>query len=345
MKKNLIFTVLIFYTFLPIGLGASNQTDDPSIFQKMVAEQISEIILETDFSQFSREVRNLKPQNEQISFLSARGKNLQLSLKIQLRGVYRKQICDMPPLKLDFNKKDLEKQGLNPDFDKLKLVTHCLDEANSTQVLLKEFYTYKMYNQISPNSFRVHLVKITYINTQDKSEKMQKMAFLIESKAELASRMGGVPIEEWELPPSRVDKESYQNVMMFNYMIGNLDWSLRKQRNVKLIQPSRGGGIIIIPYDFDFSALVKPSYIVLNADFKQKSLQDRFCIGKFANEKELNGTIQRFLNAKNDLFDCYTNSLGLRKSTKKKMNKYLNTFFDILNEAGNEAVFLMDDSK
>lgn len=86
----------------------------------MVAEEIVEITLETDFSQFSPDARYLKNEKENISFLSANGKNLRLSLKVELRGVFRRRKCGMPPLKFNFYKKDLEQLRVNSDFDKLK---------------------------------------------------------------------------------------------------------------------------------------------------------------------------------------------------------------------------------
>ena len=57
---------------------------------------------------------------------------------------------------------------------------------------------------------------------------------------------------------------------MFEYMIGNLDWSMRAGppgerccHNARLLAgASPAGNLVPVPYDFDFSGLVNPPYAV-----------------------------------------------------------------------------------
>ena len=171
----------------------SISTNDYSstIFQKIVEDKVSTIKILTDFDLLLNNRRKNIEQNAHISLVSTDGKKLNMSVKIRVRGVYRRIVCEqMPPLRLNFEDKDLDSLGLNPEFDKLKLVTHCIESEDSEQVLLREYWAYKLYNQVTPNSFKVHLVKVVYINTQNKKEQIEKLAFIIENNNELADRIG-----------------------------------------------------------------------------------------------------------------------------------------------------------
>ncbi len=52
---------------------------------------------------------------------------------------------------------------------------------------------------------------------------------------------------------------------IFNYMIGNTDWSVPNQHNVRILSQSnaeRPNLGIIVPYDFDYTGLVNADYAV-----------------------------------------------------------------------------------
>ena len=48
---------------------------------------------------------------------------------------------------------------------------------------------------------------------------------------------------------------------IFQYMIGNLDWSVLKSHNIALFR-REDGTIIPLPFDFDYSGLVNAEYAV-----------------------------------------------------------------------------------
>ncbi|MCB9349767.1 MAG: hypothetical protein H6573_19980 [Lewinellaceae bacterium] len=80
-----------------------------------------------------------------LSFLDKQGNRQEWPLDISLRGKFRRMHCkDMPPLRLDFSKKDLEEAGL-AQFDDLKLVNYCMGDdrhptAGGTCELFRWFF-------------------------------------------------------------------------------------------------------------------------------------------------------------------------------------------------------------
>lgn len=305
-----------------------------TIFQKIKRDSFYEVILKTDFDSL---IKNKKISTAHypgtILFKNGSEQQLKMKVKIEPRGRSRRKVCSsMPPLKIDFPKKALKELGLFPGCDKLKLVTNCNDSEDSDQILMKEYWIYNLYNQVTPNSFQVFPVKITYINTRNPDERIERFAFFIESNEELELRLKGKATDSFGTTPAQIEETSYHNTLLFQYMIGNLDWDIMVQRNVKLIQPIVGGKPIIIPYDFDFSGLVSAPHARLNPDYGQKNIEERFPQGKFSDKTSLLATAKVFSSLEKEGFRCYMSCAILDKSVKKKMNRYLTSFFRILKD-------------
>lgn len=305
-----------------------------TIFQKIKQDSFFEVILQTDFDSLIKNKKiskNAYPGS--ILFKNEKGEQFKMKVKIEPRGRSRRRVCSsMPPLKIDFPKKALDQLGLFPGCDKLKLVTNCNDTEDSDQVLMKEYWIYNLYNKVTPHSYQVFPVKITYVNSNDPEDRIERFAFFIESNEELALRLKGESISVFGTTPNKIETNSYHNTLLFQYMIGNLDWDLVVQRNIKLIQPNAGGKPILVPYDFDFSGLVKAPHARLNPDFNQKNIEERFPQGKFSSKEALMTTAKRFASLQKEGFRCYMECTILEKSVKKKMNKYLTSFYRILKD-------------
>lgn len=328
---SLIFLFVLFNLSSLYAIGTPSKVKQ-SLFNYLEQKQFKEILLEVDIAELLNKRPSEEEQKGKVTFTSTDGAEVLLNTEVSLRGKYRRQYCDFPPLNLNFSKKQLAELGLKGKFDKYKLVTHCMDNSKSNQVLLREFAVYKMYNEVTPESFRVQLLKITYQDKTDKSYQIEQLAFLIEDTDELAKRLGGKAIEKYGLTPDEFSAISYNNTMVFNYMIGNLDWNTEGQKNLKFIKVSDQQPLILVPYDFDFSGIVAPAYINLNRNFNQQSLEERFCLGKFDDTTTMYKAITKFKELQNNFVNTYTTLPLLKKSHVRKMNKYLTSFYDIINE-------------
>lgn len=332
MRKLITLPILLFLLggTSPCLLGQGLEKDSTrTIFQLLKEEEITELTLEANFdSLFENKKQNI--EHEAKILLSLNKDSMQsLQLKIRPRGVFRRRYCEIPPLRLNFNKKDLKELGLSEDFDKLKLVTPCVNDVAGDQVLLREYWTYRLYNEISPNSFKVHLLKINYVNTEAPDTIQERIGFLIENTKELAHRIGGEIVDSFGLQLKGINAAAYHNLTVFNYMIGNLDWKLQVQRNMKLIHHPQDG-IITVPYDFDMSAMVWPSYARLNPDYGQTAFQERFCIGEFVSKESLDKTLKVFKNIKTSCRDHIKDCPFLNSKSKRDMLSYLNSFYHVL---------------
>jgi hypothetical protein len=347
------FSLCLFLLFLPFsGIYAQEELaaidenttviekkNDPefskstTIFQKISQDSFLEVILVTNFdSLLKNKKRSATSYSGTVEFKNQKDESFKMDIKVEPRGKFRRRICSMPPLKINFSKKDLATLGLFPGCDKLKLVTHCNDTEGSDQVLMKEFWSYKLYNQLSPQSFKVFPIKVIYVNSNNPKEKMERLGFFIENNDELAYRLNGELVSGFGYKPEQFQKESYHNTLLFQYMIGNVDWDIVFNRNVKFIKPKEDSLLILVPYDFDYSALVRAPYARLNPNLNQTSLDERFCLGKFSDKEALKQTINKFKAQRKAGFTCYKICSHLKKSNKKRMDRYLNSFFNMLKD-------------
>ncbi len=329
--RNLVF---IFLFLLPGSILYAQVESDSvqltGIFDRLICDKYAEITVKTDLAYL---VENKKTSDEYLegtfSYETEEKVEHTLPVKIKCRGRYRRVKCDFPPLKLKFKKDDLADNGMN-EFNELKLVTHCVNEKEkSRDLILREYATYKLYNILTPASFRVQLVRVTYVNTKKKPKKIKGWGILIEDSDELAHRMNGEKFEKMGVKPELFNAEQEKISSIFNFMVGNTDWSLQMARNVEFIKFSETD-ISAVSYDFDFAGLVDAPYAVPNSIIGQKNLQDRVYLGNETTLEELQPYFKYFLGKKEELLKTVDEFVMLGSESKEFMTAYLNDFFDII---------------
>jgi hypothetical protein len=209
-----------------------------------------------------------KKRAERVEFpflLSVNG--LDIPVDIRVRGKSRITACGFPPLRLRFPVEGTS-QTVFAGQDKLKLVTHCKSNRQASENnLLEEYLAYRIFNLIADAGYRVRLLRIQYEDTDGGLKHLDRpyYGFLIESDRELAARVNGDVSTISGVPYSRLNDNQTALVYVFQYLIGNTDWSLIRGdgedvccHNVHLIE--KNGGLYPIPYDFDFSGLVNARY-------------------------------------------------------------------------------------
>ena len=112
-------------------------------------------------------------------------------------------------------------------------------------------------------------------------------------------------------------------------MIGNSDYSIPMNRNLKLLKTPNGQDTIlrVAPYDFDFSGLVNASYALPSPDYQQQSVRDRVFLG-MCDDKELEASIKHFLDKKEEILDCVADFKLMSKASRIDIKQYLKEFFE-----------------
>lgn len=276
---------------------------------------------------------NMKYHKAKLIYLDHNKDTISIKTKIKTRGQIRRSrdVCNFPPLKLKFDKSKTIGTIFSKN-NKLKLVTHC-QTGNSyyENYIIMEYLIYKMYQVISEESFRVRLVKITYRDRNARNKDLVKYGFLIEDDDDLAKRFDGNIQKRKNVHPSWTVKEKMNRLAIFQFMIGNLDWSVRALHNIKILSVANTNPIAI-PYDFDYSGFVNASYAVPPEQFNLSSVKIRHYNGYCRTLEELNQNLDYFNSKKDDILDIIYNCEYLDEKIKSRKVKYIEEFYEIIND-------------
>ncbi len=250
-------------------------------------------------------------------------------IQMEVRGHLRREYCLVPPLKLKFNNKT--SPILSP-LNSLKLVNPCKSLNNYNQYLLKEFLAYKIYNLITDKSFHVRLVNLNWEDSSKSKKNVFQQAFLLEDVKDLATRNKCTESKLEKLDMESTDRSQMTIAALFEYMIGNTDWSVAAGHNFKLIQPEGDNYArpFAVPYDFDYSGLVNAEYAVPDQWLNIENVQQRVYRGFPRTMDELNAALTIFKQQKENIYALINNFNLLTSSGKKEMISYLEEFYQII---------------
>ena len=270
-------------------------------------------------------------QPAQMTLFIDKNQSKSWDIEVKPRGKFRLRTCVFPPVRVKLDKKELKAQGLKK-HNKLKLVTHCVD-GDLGDLIFREFLTYKLYEILTDTCFRVQLAKLTYRNTGRKG-KIKNYGFFIEDEEEVEDRFGGKVCDDcFGMPDSAFTSHNLNTLALFQFMIGNTDWSVKMVRNLKLIRTKDESHAYVVPYDFDFSGLVNAtSYAIPNRDFGLTTLRQRKFMGSTKSKEELAATIEHFKNKKEAIFSYIDKFVYLRKSSKRDIEAYLKSFYNLIED-------------
>ena len=254
-----------------------------------------------------------------------------IPVRLRARGNFRRAKCYFPPIKMKI-KKSQSKNTVFTGNKSLKLVLPCRTENAKNDNILKEYIAYKIYELISPYHFKTRRVNVDF--TEPKGKKSKSFAlkgFLIEDDSRLAKRWEGRVVEQFIHPMAMQGLTSTQHAF-FQYLIGNTDFSVSFQHNGKLLYTNKE--FLPLPYDFDMTGWVDPSYGFGNPTLGLSSLTERVYRG-FKRDAEVMNTVRKqYLDSKESivsLVNSFKNEFD-DQSEFNKMFKFMNGFFEIIED-------------
>tara|TARA_B100001175_G_scaffold309560_1_gene311427 strand:+ start:473 stop:1492 length:1020 start_codon:yes stop_codon:yes gene_type:complete len=254
-----------------------------------------------------------------------------LEVSLRARGNFRRSKCYFPPVKMKIKKSKAE-GTLFEGNKNLKLVVPCLIQKEKNDNIVQEFIAYKFYEKISPFHFKTRMVEIEFLEIKKrKTEVHQLKGFLIEDDKRVADRFEGKSFERYIHPKAMDDMTSIQNTM-FQFMIGNTDFSVAYQHNGKLLYANKK--IYPLPYDFDLCGLVDASYAIVNSNLGIESVKDRKYRGFKRDESLVQEVRDQFLSKKSKFFQIIDDQQSkFELSSEFESTKtFLSSFFEILED-------------
>jgi hypothetical protein len=283
---------------------------------------------------FSRLI-NERPKDREMpgsfSFRDPDGAAIELDVKIRARGKFRHTNCDFPLLYLNFKRSQV-KGTLFDQQNKLKMVVHCKDSGRYQQSVLREYLAYRILNSVTDRSFRVRLLEVTYVDSEERRPRMVRSAFLIEHEDRLGDRLGMEKLNIFPGDVSEIQADHLNLTSVFQYLLGNTDFSpiLGSKgeccHNYELFGKD-GAPLLAIPYDFDMSGFVHTPYArppeELDIDNVRQRLYQGFCV----NNDYVESSVAEFLQARDTLYALTADLQEMAPTVRERVAEYMDGFF------------------
>lgn len=257
-----------------------------------------------------------------------------LDIAVRVRGISRAQLCQFPPLRLDFSSSDTSATVFSGQR-RLKLVTHCKKTASYEENVLEEYAAYRIFNVMSDVSFRVRLLRVRYIDTKKPDEDgMLRYAFLIESKDALAERTQGTLVEPRRVTKNYLDDTQIGLAYIFQYLIGNTDWGLVRAIDADICCHN---GVIVdiegrhfyVPYDFDRAGLINARYAKPDPTLRLRRVTQRRYRGYCMADDALRDALRAVVGHQDTILGFMTALGAMTGRDLEESSEYVRSFFEL----------------
>lgn len=303
-----------------------------------------EMTILTDIRQLVGEKDKAAFQKATISLKLPDNMEYKETIELRARGNFRREYCYVPSLMLNFA---AVPGGKLASLEKVKMVSSCRLGKVYDNYVLREYLAYRMFNILTPMSFRVRLMRINFTDSEGKKKPYSSYGFMIEDVDDMAKRNGCRELEVKKLHTELTNRQFMTLVAMFQYMIGNTDWSVPGDHNIKLIQlrDSANARPYAIPYDFDYSGLVNAEYAVPDEQLGTTTVRERVYRGFPRNQDEIRAASQLFLAKKAEIYEL-VNSFGpLEKRDKEDIIRWLDDFYKIVSDPSRAKAEFIDNAR
>ncbi len=329
---NNFWTCVSALVFLTISSGANSQ----GLFD---SHETLQVTIEGPLTTLQKERSDVDYLDGKLRYTDEVGETKTFDLKFRARGRYRRQkkTCSFPPVRLNFRSGQV-KGTLLKGQDKLKLITHCKNSGSHEQYVLREYLAYRILQTLTEKSFSPRLLKITYVDTESDGDPMIKYGFVIEDADDVGKRHSLNELDIKSLKYSDLDAQYSNLINVYQYLIGNTDFSLIAGPNDdncchNSVPFSDGRSITPIPYDLDFSGLVNAPYAEPHPKFKLRSVTIRKYRGRCSNNDRLPETIAYIQSRQAEINALVDELTDLDDRSRKQVTRYLDGFFeDVSNE-------------
>ena len=266
-----------------------------------------------------------------------------LPARTRTRGLWRLKNCAFPPLRLDFPGKDA-KGTVFQRLGKPKLVNYCKDTDAYEQYILQEFQLYRVYQLLTPVSYRVRLLRVAYADSASGKADVTRYAFIAEDPDQLAKRMDGKPVKTKGATAADLEPEPLALAYLFEFLIGNTDFSFNGLHNTQLIG-TNDGRILPVAYDFDYAGAVNAVYATPDPLMRIRRVRDRRFRGYCAISAEYPKLLPLFHAKKAAIYALYRDEIGrlLDPGRVKETLEYFDEFYEMIATPASAQSSFLDD--
>jgi hypothetical protein len=262
-----------------------------------------------------------------------------IHLEVSPRGKSRLHsgICNFPGLMLFFaggtEGSPFEGQRSLP------VVTHCKDRDSNEQLMLLEHLVYRTYNVLTDLSLRVRLAHIEYYDSERGRPVAERYGFFLEHWDFLAERNGWIQLSLPVIPPQEYDVAQRTLFEVFQYLIGNTDWSYVYpppdesaccHNAVPVGNPA--GPVFPVPFDFDQAGIIDAPYATADPSLPIRRVRDRLFRGICGPPEPLNAALGLLEARQAEIQALFEEADFLSQRSRSRALRYIEEFFETISD-------------
>jgi hypothetical protein len=272
------------------------------------------------------------------------GSEFNEEIRLHANGVFRRNYCYTPPLRLNFH--NPTSPGLYK-LNNIKLTCACKKGNYYDQLIFKEYLVNKIYNLITDKSFQVRLAYVTIADDKDKKKPITQYGFFTEDLKEMAKRNQCKALTTVKVSTEGTNRDHMTLVSLFQYMIGNTDWAVPVNHNIRLIVPKADSTAnpYAIALDFDASGLVHADYANPDPQLGTETVLERVYRGFPRTMPELEKSLKIFTDKKEKIYSLIKNFTLLNSSNRSEMIDYLDEFYKDISDRKRIQELFIDNAR
>ncbi len=324
----LLCCVAVLISIAPVrAAGQAPALDEPQVPALFSSHELIEFTIETDYGA----LRGDREQDSEyrpaiLRMIDDEGAERTIDIRVRTRGLYRLENCRFPPLRVNFPRNSMGGTVFDGQ-NGIRLVSHCRDRDDDEQHVLEEYLVYRTFNLLTDESFRVRLARVTYADGEDDDDPVVRYAFFREESEAMAERLGALFLEIQQASPNNFGAEEAVRMSVFQYMVGNTDWSMVRFHNVEVLRTPRGA-YVPVPYDFDWTGFVSTRYARPNEGLGIRSVRQRIYRGFCRPNFDFSTVYAQLLGIRTDLVALYTSQEGLEEDSGRDVVEYIDDFYE-----------------
>ena len=298
-------------------------------------DEILDLTIHAPFSKLMRQGGDAADVSGRVEF--ADGTSVPMSCNKY--GISRLRECDLASLQINVEAEDV--QGTPFEGRQiLRLVTPCRLRGGYDRYIMLEYLVYRSYAVIADPALRVRLAQVRFHDSEKPARDQTGYAFFIEDIGQAAARRGQVWLDIQSQRTSDLDPAQLTMMTLFQYMVGNTDWSAVKGRpndrcchNIALFGQEGVDLNTVVPFDFDQTGLVNPPYAAPpDASLGIRRITDRRYRGLCEHNDELAGAIAVFNRKRSELEALFSRDELPYPKDRERALKYVTGFYDTIND-------------
>lgn len=325
--KTLTRLILLFCFCWPVNNVVAQSAKEKTLFE---SDEVIELTISGNIRAVLNDRSSTSTKHDAVlSYNGVDGAKLNVQVQLQTRGNFRrlKENCRYPPLWIRFNDDKSKDQSIFKEQKKMKVVMPCVGD----EFVIREWLAYKIYNLLSPLSFRARLVKVNLDDPKARKSPEPFYTILLEEEKQMARRNQMIAVER-KIKPEEAVMDSFLMMAVFEYLIGNTDWSPQFEHNVKLLVKDSTSVPVMVPYDFDHAGIVSAPYAHPSEALMLSSTRERRYRGYCMRDLEIfEPVIAKFNEIKKEVYSLYTSCPLIDAKYLKFVTRFLDEFYETIN--------------